>query len=378
MNILFLTRSLEYGGSERQLVKLAKGLWKNGMGVCVATFYPGGPLRGELESAGVSVQSLEKRTRWHVVGFFSRLVRLTRRLRPTLIHGYLPTSNIIAVLLKPFCPSAKIVWGFRASNMELERYGYLAQVQSWIERQVSRFADLIVVNSFAGFDYAVANGFPREKMVVIPNGIDVDRFHPDPVSRNRVRQAWGVSDRERLIGLVGRLDPMKGHDTFIKAAALLSRERSDIRYICVGDGPGAFRQRLVALSEEAGLGRRIIWVRATDDVGALYNALDLVTSCSSYGEGFSNVIGEAMACGKVCIVTDVGDSKRITGDTGYVVPPRDPSALVSAWQLALRLGDAEREVRGKMARDRVLKHFSLERLLDETSRVLETVANTGA
>jgi glycosyltransferase involved in cell wall biosynthesis len=376
--LFFLTRSLSYGGSERQLVALAKGLWKQGTFVTVATFYPGGPLGRDLESTEVPVESLGKRSRWDVLGFFWRLVRLVFRVRPTILHGYLATANILTILLKPFFPSSKIVWGLRASNMELERYGYVDQIQSWVECKLSHFADLIVVNSHAGFDCAARKGFPQDKMVVIPNGIDVDRFHPDPVSRERLRDAWGISEREQLIGLIGRLDPMKGHDMFIKAAALLSRGRDNIRYICVGDGPEAFKQKLVALSQEVGLGHRFIWVSAGDDVGAIYNALDLVTSCSSYGEGFSNVIGEALACGKLCVVTDVGDAKRIVGDTGYVVAPGNPAALASTWQVALEAGGVEKASRSQRARERVIERFSLERLIEETARVLETAVTTGA
>jgi len=146
IRLLLLTRSLSYGGSERQLVALARGLWKQGVSVTVSTFYPGGPLRRELESTGVSVESPEKRARWDVLGFFRRLIRLARRVRPTIIHGYLATANILAVLLKPFCPFAKIVWGLRASNMELERYGFVDQIQAWVECKISHFADLIVVS----------------------------------------------------------------------------------------------------------------------------------------------------------------------------------------------------------------------------------------
>ncbi|MDE3039479.1 MAG: glycosyltransferase [Nitrospirota bacterium] len=378
MNILFLTRSLNYGGCERQLVLLANGLWSRGVAVAAATFYPGGSLRKELESTGVSLESLEKRGRWDVLGFFLRLIFLVCRIQPTILHGYLATANILTVLLRPFCPSTKIVWGLRASNMELDRYGYVDQIQSWVECKLSHFADLIVVNSHAGFDFAARKGFPQDKMVVISNGIDVDRFCPNSASRQRMRQAWGISDREELIGLIGRLDPMKGHDTFIKAAALLSRGRENIRYICVGDGPEAFKQKLIALSKEMGLSHRLIWVSASDDVGAIYNALDLVTSCSSYGEGFSNVIGEAMACGRPCVVTDVGDAKRIVGDTGYVVTPGNPSALASAWQVALDAEGVEKARRSQRARERVIEHFSLEQLIQETARVLETTVKTGA
>ncbi len=377
VRLLFLIRSLNYGGSERQLIALVKGLQKRGSSVSVATFYSGGFLRHELESTGVSVESLEKHARWDLSGFFWRLIRLVRRIQPSILHGYLATANILTVLLKPFCPSAKIVWGLRASDMQLERYGFVNQIQGWFESKLAFLPDLIIVNSYAGLEHAVGRGFPREKMTVIPNGIDIDRFHPDPPARIRIRQAWGITDHEWLIGLIGRLDPMKGHETFIKAAALLSRGRDNIRYICVGDGPEAFKQKLVGLSKDVGLDQRLIWVSADDDVGAIYNALDLVTSCSSYGEGFSNVIGEAMACGRSCVVTDVGDAKRIVGDTGYVVASGNPAALASAWQAALEAGGVEKASLSQRARERVIEHFSLERLIGETSRVLETAAKRG-
>ena len=213
-------------------------------------------------------------------------------------------------------------------------------------------------------------------MVVIQNGIDVDRFHPDSVSRNGMRQAWGISDRDQLIGLVGRLDPMKGHDTFIKAATLLSRGRDNIRYVCVGDGPEVFKQKLVALSKEVGLGHRLIWVSAGDDVGATYNALDLVTSCS-YGEGFSNVIGEAMACGKPCVVTDVGDSAVIVGDAGRVVPPKDSNALAAGWASILDLNQERRNALSAAARQRIVEHYSLANIVAQYEALYMDLAGGG-
>jgi glycosyltransferase involved in cell wall biosynthesis len=139
----------------------------------------------------------------------------------------------------------------------------------------------------------------------------------------------------------------------------------------VGDGPEAYKQQLVALSKEAGLAHQLSWAHASDDVEAIYNALDLVTSCSSFGEGFSNVIGEAMACGRPCVVTDVGDARRIVGDTSYVVASGNPAALALAWQEALDAGVDEQAKQGQRARERIIQYFSLERLIEETALVLE-------
>lgn len=371
--ILFLARSLNYGGSERQLVALAIGLHQEGQSVAVATFYPGGPFQHSLESAGVSVSSLGKHSRWGLVGFVWRLIRLVRRVRPKILHGYLGTSNILAVCLKPFCPGMKVIWGVRASNMELERYGWLDRLLYWIECRLSQCADVIIVNSHVGLDYAVSHGFPREKMVVIANGIDTERFYPDRHARARVREMWGIRAEAYLIGLVGRLDPMKGHMTFVRAAAVLMTQRPDVRFVCVGDGPELYQRRLVALTEELGLKDRLHWVPASENIASLYNAFDIATSASYYGEGFSNAIGEAMACGIPCVVTDVGDGKLIVGETGSVVAAGDPKALALAWKNMLEMGPAERERQGQCARARIVQNFSLARLIKSTSQVFNAV-----
>src|SRR5262245_48259844 len=151
MNILFLTRSLNYGGSERQLTLLATELLKRGQKIVVASFYSAGTLRNDLSMAGVPTISLEKRSRWQV-GFVLRLIRCVRQLRPQILHSYLGTANILSVVLKPFFPFVTIVWGVRASNMELEQYGWVDRLLYRIERGLSRFADLIIVNSQSGFD----------------------------------------------------------------------------------------------------------------------------------------------------------------------------------------------------------------------------------
>lgn len=367
---VLLIRSLNYGGTERQLVALAKGLHERGHSVGVAVFYPGGLLEKDLREAGIPVLALDKRGRWDVLGFLLRLTRLLREERPDILHSYLVEPNLVTVMLKLLFPRIKMVWGVRASNVDLRNYDWFARMTFRLECLFSRFPDLIIVNSQAGRRYHLAHGFPKEKMLVIPNGIDTDRFCPDPEARRRVRAEWGVSGDEKLIGLVGRLDPIKDHPTFLKAAALLAQEREGVRFVCVGDGLADYRQELHKLGQELGLTERLIWAGACDDMPAVYNALDIASS-SSYGEGFPNVIGEAMACGVPCVVTDVGDSASIVGDAGVVVPPKNHHALADGWRDMLRrLGDHRLSLSEK-ARARVALHFDLDTLVQKTSDLLK-------
>ncbi|HEX8088143.1 MAG TPA: glycosyltransferase [Blastocatellia bacterium] len=369
MRILFLIRRLGYGGAERQLVALARALRKSGHSVAVAVFYPGGPLEDDLRAAGVPICSLDKRGRWDAVGFIWRLIKLVYRDRPDIVHGYLCVSNILAALIATIFPRVRAAWGVRASNMNLADYGWLASFLYRIESRLARFADLIIVNSHAGLDYAAANGFPKSKMLVIPNGIDTDRFRPDPQARRHVRAEWNIKDCEALVGIVARLDPMKDHATFLRAAALLSAERNNIAFICVGNGSSRYKERLVQLGERLGLTGRLIWAGAQVEMPAVYNALDVIVSSSSYGEGFSNVIGEAMACGIPCVATDVGDSALIVGGSGEVVPPRDPEALKAAIAKCLDAPRLDDRVE-PCGRQRIVGSFSVKELEIRTEAAL--------
>ncbi len=369
VRICFLIRSLEPGGAERQLVTLVRALKERGEEVAVLVFYPGGGLEGELKEAGVELISLDKKGRWEVASFLWRLWRQIRRLRPDILHGYLVMPNLLAVLLKPLSPGLKVVWGVRASNMDLSRYDWLARLEFWLSRFLARFADLILVNSWAGMEYHRQKGYPERKMVVVPNGIDTDRFRPHPEGRERVRAEWGVGKEEKLIGICARLDPMKDHPTFLRAAALLGRTRKDVRFVCVGDGPEPYSRELKGLAEELGVAGRLIWAGSRKDMTAVYSALDIATS-SSFSEGFSNAIAEAMACGVPCVVTDVGDSARIVGEAGVVVPAGDPAALAAAWTKILDLPEEERIKVSLTSRERVAKEFSVKVMVEKTNEAL--------
>lgn len=369
--ILFLARSLHRGGAERQLVVLAKGLAHQGHTVAVAVFFGGGVYEAELAEAGVRIIGLGKKGRWDILAFLSRLVRLLRKERPTVLHSYLGVPNILSTVFKPLLPGTRIVWGVRASNVDLSRYDWLSRLAYWLECRLARFADCIIANSHAGKRYAVENGFPEDKMAVIPNGIDTSYFRFDLEARQRVRSAWGVSENEILVGLAARLDPMKDHPTFLAAASRIARERHNVRFVCVGDGPAAYAEILKQQAAALGLTNQLIWAGARDDMPAVYSALDIVSSSSSYGEGFSNTIAEAMACGVPCVVTNVGDSAWIVGDTGVVVAPSDLGALTHGVLKLLTMPAEQRRALGGQARSRIVAEFSIDNLVQATENVLD-------
>ncbi len=373
MTIMFLIRSLDwYGGAQRQLVNLASGLSRAGHDVVVVTYYPDVPLERELEEAGVKVRSLGKRSRWDLLRPIVRFVRLVRKSQPTVLHGYLSTANILAVIAKVCCPPLKVVWGLRASNMHLQEYDWLHKTSFLIERVLSRFADLLIVNSYAGRSHYGSSGFPLDKMIVIHNGIDTARFQPDKEAGRAIRNQWGIDERGQVVCLAGRLDPMKDHATFIKAAALLSQRPTDVRFVCVGQGPDDYKRALQALVKREGVADRMMWVGCFYDMRPVYNACNVVVSSSVWGEGFPNVLAEAIACGIPCVATDVGDSSLLFAATvGRLVPPGDPAALAKAIEAVLESGGAYQPA---TLHEHIVRSFGREQLVRATEEHLARLA----
>lgn len=368
--VAFLIRDLNYGGAQRQLVTLAKGFDKQYFDVTVLYFYPGGPLEKDLKDSGISTICLEKQGRWHLFSFIQHLIQHLNRIQPDVLHGYLGESNLLTIFLKPFFPSTRMIMGERGSNENLlNTYGWISPLLFQLECFLSRFADLVVVNSHAGSKYYLNHGFPIKKTVVIPNGIDTEKFKPDPEARAKVRAEWGISKDTILIGIIGRLVLMKDHPTFLKAVALLYEDRQDVRFVCVGTGPEDYTQKLYQLAKELGISEQVIWAGARQDMPAIHNALDILSSASADGEGFPNVIGEAMACGVPCVATNVGDSAWIIGDTGVVVPPKNPEALKTAIKQLIENLNTNSYNREQI-RQQIINCFSVIKLVQNTKATL--------
>ena len=369
MKILFLTRSLATGGAERQLVALARGLSERGHDVIIAQFYSGGQLERELDNSFVRIVNLNKQGRWSNFAFFTRLYNLVRLGKPDIIHGYLGIPNIFSYLLSKFFPNLKVVWGVRASDMDLSRYDRVARLSYWIECKLSCWADLIIANSEAGRQHAIKNGFSSSKMRVIHNGIDTIQFYPNRASGLQVRDEWGVDPSAVLVGIIARVDPMKDHETFLRAALRVRQQIPDCQFVCVGRCDATNSARLKELVSELGIDDAIIWAGERDDLPAVYNALTLLCQ-SSITEGFPNVIAEAMACGVPCVGTNVGETAFIIGETGRVVPSRDPEKLADTMLEMLR---CKQVLPCSTARERIEKLFSFSHLIDASEYELLSI-----
>jgi glycosyltransferase involved in cell wall biosynthesis len=366
--VVFLIRSLQLGGAERQLVNLVNHLDRSQIEPIILTFYAGGVLESSLRS-DVQVISLHKRGRWNNLLFLMQLKAKLKALQPDIVYSFLTTSNIFAAVLRFFDDSFKLVWGIRSATMDLKRFGIVAQIEGLVENLVSRVPDLIICNADAARDDRIARGYNSSRLTVVANGIDCNEFQVDLSQRASFRANLGLTDRNFVFGIVARFDPMKGYEIFLEAAAKAIQLNSDIRFLILGSGKSSYKEQLQQLSRNLQLDSHVFWlsdVRLRD----FYNALDAFT-LTSLGESFPNVLAEAMSCGLPCVSTDVGDSGRIINCFGQTVPSRNPEALATAWiQMAAKGSQWDSQT----ISDSIRARFGLERYAEETCKAFQQLA----
>jgi glycosyltransferase involved in cell wall biosynthesis len=355
--LAFLIRDLGHGGAQRQLVTLASALArKTEFDVHVVHFHPG-PFELDLKQAGVKTICVGKQHRWDLFGFFGRLLTTFRRLRPQVIHGYLHESNLMALFLKPFCGFPRVIWGIRDSQTDADTWGLLGKCSFRLNCLFSGWADQVIANSHAGRAYYLCQGYPEAHFAVIPNGIDSQRLQPQP------RQTHG-----NTFALIGRLHPMKDHSTFLRALALTPEAKA----VIIGNGDAAYAADMHALADSLDLSDRLEWQPAQNDLSTLYPTFDALVSTSAYGEGFSNVIGEAMACGLPCITSDVGDSAWLLNAPEWTFPASDHECLAQQMRRFLALKPDERQQLSHANRQRIEDNFTVDQMVERTVKLIRT------
>jgi len=369
MKVLFFIRSLEVGGSQRQLAMLSDGLARRGHEVIAAVFYSGKEIELTPSQSAIRVVALGKSGRWDVVGPLTRLRRLMLAERPDVIYAFLPMQTALAALLRPRRLAARLVFGIRSSGVEADRYDALTALTYRLEALLARRADLIIANADAGGADAISRGFPSDRIAVIANGIDTEVMRRDADGGRERRRAWGITDDAFVIGCVARLDPMKDHANFLAAAARFTAKVPNARFVCAGEGPATYRAELETLAQSLGLADRVVWAGEIANVAAAYNAFDIATLPSAFGEGFPNVIGEAMACGIPVVATDVGDVRAIIGEFGEVVPPKRPDLLCAGWE-RLRQRLAQDASLHDAVGNAVIANYGVEAMIARTEDIL--------
>ena len=347
-DVMHVISGLGTGGAETTLVQLAAGLRARGMSQHVVNLSAQDALAADLRTAGVDLTMLSASSLASLPGAIVSLARLVNHTQPRILQGWMYHGNIAATLahyLGARRHDRRLFWNLRASNMDDRRYGGIIRLSALL----SRLPDVVIANSEAGAEFHRARGFRPKRMLEIDNGIDTAKFRPDSALRQQVRAELGIAEDALVVIHVARVDPMKDHAGFLSAMA----ELPSVAGIMVGSGT----QALSSPPNVRALGLR-------RDTERFYAAADVVASTSAFGEGFSNVIAEGMSAGLVPVATDVGDARRIVGDAGFIVPPRDAEAFARAVAAVVLMSRDEFARRSASARARIVSNFSLASAVD--------------
>ena len=331
-------------------------------------------LGSEIEALGIRVHALGMKPGRPSVASLWKLGDLVDQIHPDLIQAWMYHSNIVASALGLFTSRIPVLWNIRHTPYELKDYKKLTYLVirygAWLSNQPA----CIIYNSSVSAERHHCLGYANKNEVVIPNGFDAQEFSPSQTFRTTLRKTLGLPENTLLIGMVARYHPIKDHATFLRAAARLINGNSQVHFVLVGAGIDENNQALMGVVRSLKLEGRVHFLGEQFGMAEITAGFD-IASLSSLGEAFPNVIGEAMACGVPCVVTDVGDSAYIVGETGLVVPPRDPEALSQAWQKLLEMDPRERIALGCAARQRVIEKFSLGSVVRQYEDLYQDVLN---
>jgi glycosyltransferase involved in cell wall biosynthesis len=373
MRVMHVITGLSTGGAETMLLKLLSAASQR-MEHVVVSLGDEGTIGPRIAALGVPVHCLGlKRNAPNPFRALS-ILPLAQRIAPQLIQGWMYHGNLMAslaaVALRKTAPrnvlgQKPVLWNIRQTVYDLRRERWLT---AKLIRQGARLSSgpaAIIYNSQTSASQHEELGYRAEKRVIIPNGFDCQVLRPDEAARKAVRAELGITDDTVLVGLVARYHPMKDHVGFLKAAALVVQSHPQTRFVLVGAGVSSTQPELAEGIQQNELGDRVILLRERSDIPRLNNAFDIGCSASAWGEGFSNSIGEAMACGVPCAVTNVGDSAYIVADTGFVAPPHAPEALAEAIGRLIEIGQPRRQQIGAKARKRIETEFSLSAIVEK-------------
>jgi glycosyltransferase involved in cell wall biosynthesis len=366
VHVALLVRTMLRGGVARQVVYIALGLRERGHRVSIIQFFDRSHWDDELAAAGVDIHAIRIEGRADLLRLLRRSNGLLRSLRPEVLYGFYVESNLLALLLGRRT-SARVIWGLRFDSLKPLESDPLGWAAASMHARLLRRPDLVIANSHIGGRAALAAGLPPDRLRVIVNGVDTARFRPHHEDRRRIRGQWNLPSDATVIGLVAKADPRKGHEHFVRAAAVYAEHHSNAHFVRVGPSDAAFRRRVDRLARELGIGERLIWAGVRKDMESVYNAFDLTTLLSD-SEGSPNVVAESLACGIPCVVSNVGDSARVVGDPRAVITsPGDAQEVASAWEH--RLADWGPE-QAAATRQRLESEFGVAQMVDQTESAL--------
>lgn len=358
LRVAFVITGLSTGGAETMLLKMLASIDRTRFDPSVVSLTTKGEIGPSIEALGIPVHCLGMRPGLASCFRLLKLIDYLRSSKPALVQTWMYHADLLGGLAAWLSGVPVVAWGLRHSDLSADKN---KRATLWVVRLSAKLSRWLPQGILACSQRArvvhIEAGYCQAKMAVIPNGFDLARFRPDPSARLSVRGELGLSADTPLVGLIARYHPQKNHAGFIDAAIRVIRCSPDVHLLLAGAGVDSANSCLAKAIADSGFGGRFHLLGRRDDAPRLIAALDLLAS-TSWGEAFPNVLGEAMACGVPCVVTDVGDSAEIIGDTGRVVAPGDMDGL-SRHIVELLAQPDLRALMGRRARQRIQARYEI-------------------
>ncbi|MBI5379176.1 MAG: glycosyltransferase family 4 protein [Nitrospirae bacterium] len=355
LTILHTEASEGWGGQEIRILEEAVGHQRRGHRVLVAAS-PRSAILSRARKAGVETATVEM-GRARLLQVVRDLRRLIRDCRVQVVHTHSSRDSWIGGLAARSLPQRPILVRTRHLSTPISR--------SWLSRLVyQQLPDLVITTGEAiRKEMIETNGYDPGRIVSIPTGVDLERFTFSLTARQAIRCGLGLPEDVSLIGIVAVLRSWKGHLDFLEAAARVLKEEPLSRFLIVGDGPQ--RDRIRAAIQRLGLEPRVWMLGHREDVPDILSAMDLFVLPSFGHEGVPQAVLQALAVGLPVVASRTGSIPEVIhdGQTGALVPPRQPDLLASAI-LRLVRNREEGRLLGQSGKSLVQQHHSLESMLD--------------
>jgi glycosyltransferase involved in cell wall biosynthesis len=376
LKIIHIITGLSTGGAEMMLYKLLSVTDRNIFNPIVISLTDCGPIGSLIKALEVPVYNIEISKNLLLPIRLCRFIKLVSKLQPNLIQGWMYHANLATLLASWFIPyKIPVLWNIRHTPCELKDEKKLTAFLIRLSTFFSSRPTKIIYNSHVSAYQHKLLGFSDKHQEVIPNGFDCNYFKPSEDARLKLRNYLGFNHKTFLIGLIARYHPMKGHMTFIRAAGRLVAQYPDVHFILAGRGIDETNSILTKIIQEVNIMRNIHLLGECSNMSEIIATLDISTNTSAWGESFPNVVGESMACGIPCVVTDIGDSAWIVGDTGIVIQIKNIDELVKAWIKLIKIGSEGRKKLGKKARERIMNNFSLSKIINDYEETYREILN---
>ncbi len=365
MKILHVITGLSNGGAERSLYNLISFNFSPNYKYYVLSLTGEAYYGLKIRKLDVPVYSLDMRYGILTPSSLWRLRSIVKSINPTVIQGWMYHGNLAACIAKSHSfNSSALIWNIRHSLHQLSYERFKTRQVIRINKLLSSKPDAILYNSEVSREQHEKFGFCNTRSKIIPNGINLKEFYPIQARQESFRSALNIPLDAFVIGHIARFHEMKDHIRFLRVTSNLMKKYNDLHVLLAGSDVVSSNNVLIKTLPED-LFQRFHFLGERSDVNDLMRVMNIFCLSSRWGEAFPNVLGEAMATCLPCIATDVGDSARILGDTGIVIPPGDDAALNDGLTRLLNMTSDQRTEIGRKARLRIEANYGLDSIIGQ-------------